>query len=490
MNVLSDRERRIVSRAMKTSDGKGYLEVCGKPFLIGHVQNCGGQQLKGNSGRIPYTKPLNIDWLENCFEKTAALGYRTVSIILKWNEIEPKVQGNYDWTLIDHYIDWAEKYDLFLDFAWFGSNSCGGTRLPGYVRGWASWIPEYLNNKDKYFGNGTNRYESDSEVYCPWIPDGGKHHFDAENIFKSERNAISNLFAYLSTKDTSNRTILFQVFNEPNCHSEWFSKKNIWFSLINEMGKTIKESDYVVATRVNLAKDVIDSEMVDLEFIDFVGCDPYFGNLSEIRESLYSGITKIPYIAENYGHLSNTSSLAVISIVHGGYYCTWQLNDHWEDFGMYEKPKDTYTSWEIGVIPDMRESGRDMMNLNKSMNKIASVIATAPVGNIEGFNVETDDPLSDYVSEDKNICGINIDFSCKDGSVGMAVFRENKIYLMSDTADKVKFVLYKKPICVSVGHEDCNANWIETRIPQIQESSDGRYVIECRSQECLRVEIT
>ncbi len=486
MNVTP--KQIIASKVVKTNEGKGYLEVEGSPFLMGHVQNCGGQQLKGNSANEPYPKPLPVSWLENCFEKTAALNYKTISIIIKWNEIEPKAQGKFDWTLIDFYIDWANKYNLYIDIAWFGTNACGGTRLPGHGRGWACWVPEYVQDYDKYFGNGYNRYETNSEINCPWLPDEGYHHKDAENLFWWERNAVHQLFNHLAIKDINHRTILFQVFNEPNCHSEWFSKKHIWLDLINKMGKTIKESDYVVAARVNIARDVIDSDISSLGYIDFVGCDPYMANVSGIRESLYSGESNIPYIAENYGHLSNTSSLAITSLIHGGYYDTWQLNDHWEDFGMYSKTEETYLAWEIGKIPQMRESGKDISCLNKSLNKIGSIIATTSVGKMLGYNIETDNPVKIYKSKGKYIEKLNVDFSCDDGSVGMALSCKEIVYFVSDTSNYVIFTVYKRPRAVSGGYIDKNGYWINEKDIVAIENVDGSFDIKCNTCECVRVE--
>lgn len=105
----------IVSQIVQNADGKGYLQVDGKPFFVGHIQNCGKQETLGDQYTNPYPTPLPLSWQENQFEKTAALGYNTISIILYWNQIEPTTPGTYDWTLIDQYIDWCNKYNLCND---------------------------------------------------------------------------------------------------------------------------------------------------------------------------------------------------------------------------------------------------------------------------------------------------------------------------------------------------------------------------------------
>ena len=113
----------IVSRLVKNSDGKVYLEVDGKPFLQGHVQISGTRSLKSRGfWTAPYPTPMPLSFMENFFEKTAAVNYNTISIIFNWLDIEhTSTPGAYDWTTIDSYIDWANKYGLRIDLAWFGS---------------------------------------------------------------------------------------------------------------------------------------------------------------------------------------------------------------------------------------------------------------------------------------------------------------------------------------------------------------------------------
>ena len=48
--MKNNEDENVVSRIVKTPDGKGYLEVDGKPFLFGYVENWGIQQTLGDTG--------------------------------------------------------------------------------------------------------------------------------------------------------------------------------------------------------------------------------------------------------------------------------------------------------------------------------------------------------------------------------------------------------------------------------------------------------
>jgi hypothetical protein len=448
----------VASRVVKTSEGKAYLEVNGKPFLAGHVQNCGKQQLLiDQSLNTPYAPPMPISWLENDFEKTKAAGFKTISIVIKWNEWEPTTKGVYDWTLIDKYIDWCNQYGLYLDIAYFGSNSCGGTRLPGYPNAVVSNVPDYVEDHDKYFGNP----DFVGEVHCPWLPIvGDSHYADAQFLMDSEISAITALMNHLAVYDTNKRTIFFQVQNEPDWHTKYNQgqKQYVW-NWFNAIGNAIKNSNYVCATRVNggNAMSHADFKTIDaLDGVDAVGDDAYTTSVSTISNIIKNdlGGTGLPHIAENDGSYNNHSSLAIASLTNGGYYDVWQLNDHWMDQSLYD-PSVHYNTWTLGTPAPLRHGGQDLANLFPALYKADQVIALAPPSRMAGFNIETDNPSSNY-SSSKLVYNYQIGYSSTDGSVGMAVTNGNYVYCMSDSAGQ-------QPVNLAIGRTaTMNATPFET----------------------------
>jgi len=498
--------RGPVSRVVEDPSGKGYLEVNGKPFLYHGLNNCGAQQLKGSwHNAEPFETPIGVEWLENCFEKTKAAGFRTIQIVLKWNEIEPVREGAYDWSLVERYIDWCNDYDLYLDIVWFGANTCGGARLTGYKMGWATWIPAYLQDRDKYFSHGYS--EPKDEIFCA-VVEGP----DADYLYGCEIEAVKRLFSHLAEYDRNRRTILFQVWNEPNAHQTWSSETAIHLARMDALARAAKESDYVVATRANISGEyrsvwhnpratgpvpTSTSDVSALPHIDFVSVDPYVSEVSAIRRMMLDAAatrggvknSKIAHIAENDGAHDNLSSLAAAALVNGGFYCTFQLNDHWIDQGIYDGSKSWYGDWRLGAIPPLKKGGERMRNLNLGLHKIGPIVAAAPKQRMAGFNLEGDAPQASYAAYE-TLDGRRIGFRCSDASVAIAVCDGNSVYCVSDTGsagEDAFFVLDGVPASIGSGSLDEEGNWVgsETRDVRLE---GGRVLVPYRAHECLRIE--
>lgn len=477
----------VVSRVVQNSEGKKYLEVDGKPFMVGHVQNAGMQETLGNRGG-PFATPLPLSWTENLFEKTKDIGYDTISIILRWRDWEPTTRGVYDWTVIDKYIEYAEKYDLRIDWAFFGSNSCGGTRLTGYEQGWATFVPDYLQNKDKYWGNGIFAGVN----HEPWLPDGGPHDADARFVMNSEINAVKALFDHLAVRDTTHRTVLFQVENEPNLHDRYWEgpvQKILIWNWLNAIGNAVKSSNYVVATRVNSggAIPMYDyKSLLSLTGIDMVGDDaystsvPYISNL--IRNYNAMGGTPLPHIAENDGNYGNHTSLQVASLVNGGYYDTWELDEN-NGMGMYGGD---YTKWTVGTPGAMYPGTQRMSRLLPALSKINSLVAATPTYKMAGFNIDTDNPASGY-NATKTVFNYQVNYTGND--VAMALSNGNNIYAVSDTATSASFKVYQQPVAVTSGHQDANGAWVTDATKTYTTNGDGSYTVSVGAREAVRIQL-
>lgn len=477
----------VVSRVAQTAEGKKYLEVDGRPFMVGHVQNAGMQETLGNQGG-EFGTPLPLSWVENLFEKTKAAGFGTISIILRWRDWEPTTRGVYDWTVIDKYIEWAEKYDLRIDFGYFGSNSCGGTRLKGHTQGWATFVPDYLQDKDRYWGNGVFQGVN----HEPWLPDGGPHDADARFVLNSEVNAVTALFNHLAVRDTTHRTIFFQVENEPNLHDRYWAapvQKILIWNWLNAIGNAVKNSNYVVATRVNSggAIPMYDYKSI-LKFsgIDSVGDDaysssvPYISNL--IRNYNAMGGTPLPHIAENDGGYGNHTSLQVAALVNGGYYDVWELDNN-NGMAMYS---DDYTRWTVGTPGVMKPGTTRMSYLLPALYKIGALVSTTAPYRMAGFNIDTDSPQAGY-NATKTVFNYQVGYS--GNNVAMALSSGNAVYVVSDSSTTSSFTVHQRPISVSAGHQDTAGNWVVDATKTYTDNGNGTYTVTANAREAVRIEL-
>ena len=483
-------DERVISRIVKTPEGKGYLEVDGKPFIFGYVENWGVQQIYGDTGGYrfntePFDEPLPFEWMENVFEKTAFLGYKTIAPFLRWNDIEPSAQGVYDWTTLDSYVDWAVKYDLRIDIVWMGTIHCGGARLRGENNGWMSWIPDYLQDKDKYFGKGIY----DTDIFLAYVPDGGPNDADARFLHQCERDAVAAMMAHLAEYDKTHRVITFQVNNESNFSPYYRENKQAILDVLNELGKVVKTSDYSVMTRINLTGSEHDPDLNALEYIDCNGVDPYSYNIEVIsRIAGQSDKSHMPHIAENGAYYDNTSSLMVAALAAGGFYSTYHINDHFGKFGFFNGDVVPYVDWKIGEIPARRHSGYDVRNLNLSLYKAEALVATSPKEKMTGLNIDTDLPIAHY-DDFVYFLGYEIGMDCADGSVGLLIENDGYIYLITDTSAQVSLKTRLQPEMAEAGRFDAGNVWVTERSPEIVKGDDGIFRLDARSQEIVRIRL-
>jgi hypothetical protein len=458
----------IVSRVAKNGS-KGYLEVDGKPYTMMGVQSFGEWQTYGSDADpIPTNQDkrvLSQDWLENTFEKVKAAGFHTIQIELAWNQIQPDAQGRYDWTLLDKYVQWAKQYDLKMDFVWFGTNGCGGGILPETKHGFMTSIPAYLQGA-QYWG----REENNGEQRAPYLPiKGGKHYNDAQYLFDQEQQAVHAMFNHLAQVDKTHQTILFQVHNEPNHNDEWFSQHEVWAGITENLGKAVKTSDYVVATRLNFMGWSVPQQdattFKNSENIDFQGPDVYTDSISNLVNAVKetAGRSRIAYIPETYSGGSSLSSKAAAILAAGGFVDFWQLNESWAGprYAFYGAPNDgytVYTDWKLGEMPKIPESAQRMTNFNKSIGKMQGLTAIALPQSMATFN--TKDMPAQQSDETKTIGGKSIRFFTADKAVGLAVKDETSgaYYLASDTQGSSTYNL-GAGVKASVGSFDADGAW-------------------------------
>ncbi|GAB3123274.1 DUF4969 domain-containing protein [Glaciibacter psychrotolerans] len=459
----------VVSQVAKNGT-KGYLLVDGKPFTMSGVQSFGEWQTFGNDSMSPIptnqnTRILSQDWLENTFEKTAAAGFSTIQIELAWNQIEPTTPGVYDWTLIDKYVAWAKKYNLKMDFVWWGANGCGGGVLPNSAHGFMTSIPVYLQNQSKYWGNGGN-----GEEVFPYLPIvGNAHYADANYLFASERTAVTAMFNHLADYDTTHQTILFQVYNEPNLTNTWGSQTALWLSLIDQLGAAVKNSNYIVATRVNFAGSRLPNGSIGaLANIDFAGPDYYSWNVTDIAKAVVDTATKsdIAYIPETFSNNSYLTSIAATALVNGGFVDFWQLNNGWagRNYSFFGHPSEgypSYTTWTLGTMPTLPEGVSRMNSFNTGVNKMTQLVAQALPADMRGFNIGTNVPSTSY-NGSATLNNTTVTFSTPDGSIGLALYDavSNSHYLVSDTRTSATYNLGSSTATASMGSFDAAGTWV------------------------------
>lgn len=441
--------KTVVSRVVKIASGKSYIEVDGKPFLYNSVQSW-----------YPPEQDYSL-----YVQKAAEAGYRCITFWLYWNHIEPEEEA-YDWSELDKVINLANKYDVRLDIVWAGTNFCDHLD--------PRFAPKWILNRHKYHLKDSNGRCAiargfDQGNCCAVEPTN-------EKIFSKEKNVLIKMLEHLKQYDQNHRTIAIQIQNEPNINGYQGGKNNV-LAYINALGRAVKESDYIIVTRVNLAFKSMDSEIDALQYIDGHGPDTYDERVALTRNLIRNdkNNTKFKYIAENSAWC-NTTSHIVAALVNGGFYNIYRLDYDaiWNKPGLYDR---NFKPWMVT---------KEVTQLNSALNKIGSVIASAPKQNMLEFNTEWGYPTIWY-DEKKTLANRVIGFKCRNGSepVGLVVEKDGNFYCIAD--NMAYFTFDSEPTICETGRYNSDGNWQTDKEKSWTKLTDDIFQISYGVGECLRI---
>ena len=442
------KEKQIVSKIVTNQAGKTYLEVDGKPVLYNSVQSW---------------LPEDGDYELN-MRKAHDIGYKVFTFWFPWRMIEPS-QGNYDWEPLNQMIKQAEKYNMHLDVVWAGTNFCGGLD-PRFTPDFVLTNTDFLY-KDEY-GRVYKRKQAEMGM-CTLA------NYDNEELLAIESTTLKTMMEYLARRDTTHRVVFFQIQNEPN-HAEWAQQgKEKVLAYCDALGKVIKESPYIIATRINMAHSEYEPFIETLKYIDCHGVDPYRDGV-ELIEKLASAKTKMPHIAENAAY-ENSSSLMAITLASGGFYNIYRLDyDHiWQKPGVYgDNWIHLHQTYDIKLF-------------NEGINKMAVQVAEAPAQNMITFNTETDMPEGKY-NRFKSLKGLEIGFTSlskwRQQGVGFCLYKDSARYVMADNHCYFKF---HEKVTLRAGYFNEAGEWINQHEPNLIKNNQGEYEFYYYPGECVRV---
>lgn len=394
----------VISRFVKNSNGKGYLEVDGKPFLYNAAQSW-----------YPPEEDYSV-----YVEKTAEVGFTVFSFWLYWRLLEPR-DGEFDFSCIDAVIDLAVKHNIRLDIIWAGTNFCDHLDY--------RWAPEWVfKNKDYHLKN-----DYGVEIVADGYDMGPCFAADIFNneLFDKEARMVAALFEHLAEYDTTHRVICIQIENEINMQGYWGGERPI-LDWCNRLGKIVKESPYSVATRVNINEFEMDAEIDALAYIDGQGLDTYTRDPGAIRTAMQDDkCTKFKHIAENDA-VGNVTGLMLTTIENGGFFNIYRV-----DYDVYHKKPGVYDKDMVYT-----EVTHKLKNLNFAMNNIAEIIAKASPEQMVVFNSELKiSPIENYF-ELKMLGGSRIAMSAEGKTVGLAIYHEGNYYFVAD--GECKFGIYSR----------------------------------------------
>ncbi len=279
-----------VDTSLKGSD-KFVLRVDGKPFYMTNIQ-VRLDKLYGYEG-------WNDAALEAVVKRAAEDGFNTLSIPIHWREVEP-VKDQFNWTILDKFMGWCKKYDVKMEMLWFSWSSGGRVQyLMNTGEKQTLRTPDYVCSL-----SGTSEFNmlrKEWEYSLDWRD---------TNLRNREKYVMGQIMEHIAVWDANNgnpHTVVgAQLGNEARNHGDNSATAAEIIEYYHHIGAGIKESKYVIWTRLNCVSWETPGRISANEAkrnsstgtnIDFVGIDIYGTSASSILGNMGG---QLPHTGKNY----------------------------------------------------------------------------------------------------------------------------------------------------------------------------------------------
>jgi beta-galactosidase GanA len=159
----------------------GQLIVNGQPFLI-----LGGELGNSSAGTAAEADVI--------VPKLAAMHVNTILMPVAWEQLEPK-EGSFDFTILDHWMETAQRHDTHLVLLWFGS----------WKNAFSNYAPSWVKSDPKRFPRAEAADGTPLEILST---------LSAENR-RCDSRAFAALMHHVREQDSQQQTVLMvQVENE------------------------------------------------------------------------------------------------------------------------------------------------------------------------------------------------------------------------------------------------------------------------------------
>lgn len=162
-------------------NGTGQLIVNGHPFLI----------LGGELGNSSSASAAQADAI---IPKLATIHVNTILMPVAWEQLEPK-EGNFDFSILDHWIEVARAHKVHLVLLWFGS----------WKNAFSNYAPSWVKSDTKRFPRAESAEGRPLEILSTLSPE----------TRRCDARAFAALLKHVREKDAEQQTVLMvQVENE------------------------------------------------------------------------------------------------------------------------------------------------------------------------------------------------------------------------------------------------------------------------------------
>lgn len=291
------------------NDSQKYTLIVGnKPFYMTSVQV--------RMDLLRYSEKWSSKARQALISRAAADGFNTVSFPLHWYEVEPE-KDKFDWTILDEYLSLINKNNMKMELLWFGTNS--GSHVQWLSR--AKTNPNHLRTPDYVLYSpepGSKQTTSDYRIRR----DMSDYSVDLadKKLRDRETYVLGRVMEHISQWDRANDSkhpvIGVQIGNEVLGFGLPYSNSLV-ISYLSDVASAVKNSNYVVWTRINCVFSDIPTRIYENETkrdsskgtnIDFVGIDTYRHHFASDAKFVESMRSNVPYVGKNYRMIMETNA--------------------------------------------------------------------------------------------------------------------------------------------------------------------------------------
>lgn len=415
-HTKSVKQEQVVSYVDTSLEGsqKYVLYVDGKPF---HMTN-----MQIRLDKLRYWWGWDASARDAIVGQAAADGFNTVSIPIQWIEVEPE-KDQFDWKILDEYLGLVKKHNLRMELLWFGQNSGGHV--------------QWLGNHTKKDGDAGQLRTPAYVLYSPCVNssnttsefkirrDMSNYTLDLadEKLKAREIYVLQKVMEHIAEWDAANGSkhmvIGVQINNEVSGHSNVSFPSSLIVSYMSDLASAVKESSYVVWTRLNCVPSLTNSVIIENENlrttsgtnIDFVGIDLYRVDLNTIK-------TALPYIGKNFrmimeggGTLANGALYQMAALAGNNAYDYYEMIGPDEN-GLYRQGGSKGFTARGSYIEDVRLINKilnsDMVDIVQKANGYGLFVhnwegnSVEPTTGIQGIQFAPGYPTSQGISIDRS----------------------------------------------------------------------------------------
>lgn len=349
-----NRKQPIISYVDTSLDGsqKYVLRVDGKPFYMTNIQV--------RMDLMRHSEKWSAQTREALVAQLAADGFNTLSIPIHWYEVEPE-KDKFDWAILDEYLACMNKYNLKMEMLWFGANSGGHVQWlsrsktdPVHLR-----VPDYVLYASQYGSPGWSRSEEEgfAETTSEYTIRRDMTNFTLDmydnRLRDRETYVLGKVMKHISKWDKDNGSkhpvIGVQIGNEVRGQHVPF-ENSVINSYLSHVAGAVKNSDYVVWTRVNCVFMDVYARVFENErlrntpqgtHLDMIGVDTYSHHFPTAEEFVASMRTNIPYAGKNFRMIMETNSERPYSAqMHLAALSGNNAFNYYDSYGLYRKDGD------------------------------------------------------------------------------------------------------------------------------------------------------